>query len=70
MEPQLLLKHPAPNGTEIFRFKQLISTKYDVNLESYADLHAWSVENLEDCWHEIAIARINKSWLDLVNLKK
>ncbi|GIY81457.1 acetoacetyl-CoA synthetase [Caerostris extrusa] len=40
-------------GTETEKFKKIIEEKYNIHLETYWDLHKWSIENLESFWEEI-----------------
>ncbi|GBM36688.1 Acetoacetyl-CoA synthetase [Araneus ventricosus] len=42
---------PSEIGLE--RFQKIIERKYNLNFESYWDLHKWSVENFPDFWKEI-----------------
>ena len=39
-------------STNIYKFKKNINDKYGLKLDSYQELHKWSVENLEEFWYE------------------
>ncbi|KAJ4154467.1 hypothetical protein NW754_001416 [Fusarium falciforme] len=41
-------KHPFPGVTRLDAFRRYVNRAYKVSLQSYDDLHKWSVENLED----------------------
>jgi acetoacetyl-CoA synthetase len=42
-----LWRHPFPKTTRLDAFRRRINQKYKLNLESYEELHKWSVEELE-----------------------
>jgi acetoacetyl-CoA synthetase len=39
--------------TNLFRFRQQVNTEHQQSLESYQDLHRWSVENTSEFWSQI-----------------
>ncbi|KAH6999427.1 hypothetical protein EDB80DRAFT_754039 [Ilyonectria destructans] len=41
-------KHPYPEATRLDTFRRHVNREYSLNLETYDDIHRWSVENLED----------------------
>ncbi|KAJ4310572.1 hypothetical protein N0V84_010907 [Fusarium piperis] len=41
-------KHPFPGVTRLDAFRRYVNRAYGASLESYQDLHNWSVKNLED----------------------
>ncbi|GFT14729.1 acetoacetyl-CoA synthetase [Nephila pilipes] len=44
-------KKVSDTGTE--KFKKVIEEKYNLKLDSYWDLHRWSIDNCENFWAEI-----------------
>lgn len=50
---QRLWVHPSPETTPMHSFLQHINKKYHLQLRSYKDLHAWSVENIAAFWGEV-----------------
>ncbi|GFY60485.1 acetoacetyl-CoA synthetase, partial [Trichonephila inaurata madagascariensis] len=40
-------------GTGTEKFKKVIEEKYNVKLDSYWDLHRWSIDNCESFWAEV-----------------
>jgi acetoacetyl-CoA synthetase len=46
-------KHPAPYLTRVDAFRRYINLKYDLNLNTYSDLHKWSVDEIESFCGEI-----------------
>ena len=40
-------------SSQMFRFLQNINAKYDLNLDSFSELHAWSIENKSEFWSSI-----------------
>ena len=40
-------------SSQIFRFLQNINAKYDLNLDSFSELHNWSIENKSEFWTSI-----------------
>src|SRR5438105_4814294 len=45
-----------PNGlfgiTNIDTFREMINSKFDVNLKTYWDLHQWSIDNYSQFWEQ------------------
>lgn len=41
-------KHPYPEATRLDTFRRHVNREYNLNLETYGDIHRWSVENLDD----------------------
>ncbi|KAH7232702.1 hypothetical protein B0J15DRAFT_572192 [Fusarium solani] len=41
-------RHPFPGATRLDAFRRYVNRAYRVSLQSYQDVHKWSVENLED----------------------
>ena len=40
-------------SSQIFRFKQNVNKKYNLNLVSFSELHNWSIKNKADFWSSI-----------------
>ena len=40
-------------SSQMFRFLQNINVKYDLNLDSFSELHTWSIENKNDFWSSV-----------------
>ena len=40
-------------SSQMFRFLQNINEKYDLNLDSFSELHNWSIENKSEFWTSI-----------------
>jgi acetoacetyl-CoA synthetase len=40
-------------SSQMFRFLQNINVKYDLNLDSFSELHNWSIENKSEFWSSI-----------------
>ncbi|GBM33405.1 hypothetical protein AVEN_31409-1, partial [Araneus ventricosus] len=51
-QPFLAWNKKVPD-TNTEKFKKIIEEKYQIRLESYWDLHKWSVDNTEKFWEEI-----------------
>ena len=51
--PMLLWKHPIPEVTRTYQFKQIIEKKYHVSFEDYEALRQWSIDNVNDFWEEV-----------------
>lgn len=47
-----LWRHPNPESTRMWEFKELVNKKYGLELQSYDDLYAWSIENIAPFWGE------------------
>jgi acetoacetyl-CoA synthetase len=47
-----LWRHSDPKSTFMWEFKELISRKYDVELDSYEHLYNWSIDNISPFWDE------------------
>lgn len=41
-------KHPSPQLTRTDAFRRHVNLKYGLSLSTYADLHKWSVDKIED----------------------
>ena len=37
-------------SSQMFRFLQNINEKYNLNLDSFSELHNWSIENKSEFW--------------------
>lgn len=48
-----LWEHADPKSTAMWKFMQDVNTKYDLKLDSYDDLHTWSVNNISKFWGEV-----------------
>ncbi|KAI1504476.1 hypothetical protein F5X99DRAFT_15882 [Biscogniauxia marginata] len=46
-------KHPNPNGTRLDAFRRYVNSKHGLALEDYAQLHKWSVDELQAFCHEV-----------------
>lgn len=52
-EGEELWRHKDPKSTAMWRFLENVNEKYDMNLQTYADLHRWSVENVASFWEQV-----------------
>ena len=52
-EPVELWRHSNPKNTTIYKFKELISSKYILDLPTYHDLWQWSVNEPASFWEEV-----------------
>ncbi|OCK78802.1 acetoacetate-CoA ligase [Lepidopterella palustris CBS 459.81] len=52
-DPTRLWDHPSPRSTPIWAFLNTINKKYNLQLKTYEDLHAWSIENIAKFWGEV-----------------
>jgi acetoacetyl-CoA synthetase len=52
-KPTELWRHPSPSSTQMHAFKELINTKYGLQLDNYEDLHKWSVDNIGSFWSDV-----------------
>jgi len=46
-----------PNNYEssnLFQFETFLEKKYDLSFSNYAELHEWSIKNLENFWESIS----------------
>ncbi|KAH8672530.1 hypothetical protein BGZ60DRAFT_405062 [Tricladium varicosporioides] len=50
-----LWTHPTPKSTQMWAFKERVEKKYNVTLNSYNDLHNWSIKNIADFWRETCL---------------
>ena len=41
-------RHPFPGATRLDAFRRYVNRAYSVSLQSYEDIHKWSVKNLQD----------------------
>ena len=48
--PRKLWEHPNPKGTLAWKFMQTANRKYGLNLQSWDELHTWSVDRRADFW--------------------
>ncbi|GBL80748.1 hypothetical protein AVEN_141869-1, partial [Araneus ventricosus] len=51
--PTILIWDKKIPDTELEKFQKYISKKYNQHLDSYWDLHKWTVENFKDYWKEM-----------------
>jgi len=54
-EPVELWRHPSPETTQMWLFKELVEKKYAVELKDYRNLYNWSIENVGDFWREACL---------------
>lgn len=48
-----LWRHSSPKSTRMWKFIEHVNEKYKTKIDSYADLHKWSVENIAAFWGEV-----------------
>ncbi|KAK3714792.1 hypothetical protein LTR37_007527 [Vermiconidia calcicola] len=48
--PRKLWEHPNPRSTLAWKFMQTANRKHGLNLQSWDELHAWSVDHRNDFW--------------------
>ncbi|KAG8628227.1 hypothetical protein KVT40_004100 [Elsinoe batatas] len=51
--PKKLWEHPNPKSTQIWWFMKEVEKKRGVNLETFNDLHEWSVDSRIDFWEDL-----------------
>lgn len=51
--PRLLWQHKDPTSTRMYEFKTLLEKQHDVKLDTYRDLHQWSVDNIGKFWEHV-----------------
>lgn len=51
--PRELWRHPDPKSTNMEVFRKRTNAKYGLNLQTSADIHKWSVDNLSAFWGDI-----------------
>ncbi|OQE35187.1 hypothetical protein PENCOP_c014G04788 [Penicillium coprophilum] len=49
---EILWRHAAPEKTQMWAFMQNVNTKYDYSLQTYQDLHHWSITHRSEFWAE------------------
>ncbi len=60
-------------SSQIYKFMREINSRYDLDLNSFADLHGWSVKNKNDFWSsvwdffEISGSKGTKPYVDPIN---
>ncbi|KAF2087845.1 acetoacetate-CoA ligase [Saccharata proteae CBS 121410] len=71
-ETDPLWVHPAPKSTPMWAFLQHVNGKHGVQLQTYKDLHQWSVDNISafwgEVWHYVGI-KASKPYLEVVDEK-
>ncbi|KAF2004245.1 acetoacetyl-CoA synthase [Amniculicola lignicola CBS 123094] len=50
---KLLWKHPDPQSTPMFKFLQHVNAKYGLEMETYPELHKWSIEHVSNHWSSV-----------------
>ena len=48
-----LWEHPDPKSSRMFEFMQMLNDKYNAKVDSYRELHKWSIDNLAAFWGEV-----------------
>ena len=48
-----LWRHERPEATPMWRFLELVNSKYHLDLKDYPELYKWSVDNVADFWAEV-----------------
>ena len=48
--PRMLWEHPNPKGTLAYKFMQTANRKHKLNLQTWDELHQWSVDHRSDFW--------------------
>ena len=48
--PRKLWEHPNPKSTLAYKFMQIANRKHNTNLQTWDDLHAWSVDHRSEFW--------------------
>ena len=39
--------------TQLESFRKQVNMRYDIDIRDYAELHKWSIDNIEDFWKSI-----------------
>ncbi|KAH7384130.1 hypothetical protein DE146DRAFT_216689 [Phaeosphaeria sp. MPI-PUGE-AT-0046c] len=50
---KLLWKHPDPRSTPMHKYIRAVNYTHDLQLSNYAELHQWSIENIDAFWHSV-----------------
>jgi acetoacetyl-CoA synthetase len=48
-----LWEHPSPQSTKMYEFMQMLNKKKGLQLKTYDELHAWSIDNIAAFWEEV-----------------
>ena len=51
--PKILWRPNQINDTHMMKFMDRVNNVYDLDINSYQDLHDWSIKNISDFWKEI-----------------
>ena len=49
----ILWKPISPEKTQMSRLIQIVNESYSENIDSYDQLHQWSIDNIHEFWSEI-----------------
>ena len=49
----ILWKPISPEKTQMSRLIQIVNESYSENIDSYDQLHQWSIDNIHEFWGEI-----------------
>ena len=47
---KLLWRHPSPHSTPMYKFLESVNEAHHLQLTDYAQLHKWSIENIDAFW--------------------
>jgi acetoacetyl-CoA synthetase len=50
---KLLWKHPDPTSTPMAKYLRYVNATYDLQLSTYEELHAWSIQNVDTFWQSV-----------------
>lgn len=51
--PRKLWEHQKPKSTNAWKFMQTVNRKHKTNMQSWDELHAWSVSHVSSFWDEV-----------------
>ena len=44
--------------TQLESFRKQVNMRFDIDIKDYADLHKWSINNIEDFWNNCTLFQI------------
>lgn len=50
---RLLWRHSSPKSTAMYQYLQQVNKTYGLQLETYPELHQWSVDNIDQFWQSV-----------------
>ncbi|EME47277.1 hypothetical protein DOTSEDRAFT_122544 [Dothistroma septosporum NZE10] len=50
---EVLWQHPSPKDSKLWDFLQTVNQKHNKNIQTYHELHQWSIDNVSESWGDI-----------------